>query len=308
MAELGVQAIFDLVETGTSPEVSEGLDFFNTGVALVTDDPQDGVESHRHRRGRRHLLGLTSAARPTRHEAAVSGCRARDIRSPGSNRTNARTNEIGAPRESHDRLADPVGESNPRGRAADVGARPGRGVPRPHHAAEPHPEHAAPVPGDQPGHRARALDHRVRPAERALPQPREPLAHHAAGRRGRHARRRADAHHPHRRHRPLGRRRHGAELDGHRADRRCTSASPPSRPAARPPRRARRRRPERRARDQAQAATLHRHARHAEHLHRARPCSIRAAPPCGAARCPPSSRGPVGHRPRRGQHHVGVAR
>jgi len=45
MAELGVQAIFDLVDTGTTPEVSEGLDFFNTGVALVTDDPQDGVES-----------------------------------------------------------------------------------------------------------------------------------------------------------------------------------------------------------------------------------------------------------------------
>ena len=58
MAELGVQAIFDLVETGEAPENTEGLDFFNTGVALVTDDPQDGVESHRHRRGRRDLLGL----------------------------------------------------------------------------------------------------------------------------------------------------------------------------------------------------------------------------------------------------------
>ncbi|MFE6253908.1 substrate-binding domain-containing protein [Agromyces sp. NPDC057865] len=45
MAELGVQAIHDLVETGKAPEVSEGLDFYNTGVALVTDDPQDGVES-----------------------------------------------------------------------------------------------------------------------------------------------------------------------------------------------------------------------------------------------------------------------
>ena len=45
MAELGVQAIFDLVETGEVPENSEGLDFFNTGVALVTDDAQDGVES-----------------------------------------------------------------------------------------------------------------------------------------------------------------------------------------------------------------------------------------------------------------------
>jgi fructose transport system substrate-binding protein len=45
MAELGVQAIHDLVTTGETPEVSEGLDFFNTGVALVTDEPQDGVES-----------------------------------------------------------------------------------------------------------------------------------------------------------------------------------------------------------------------------------------------------------------------
>jgi fructose transport system substrate-binding protein len=45
MAELGVQAIFDLVKTGEKPETSEGLDFFNTGVALVTDDPQEGVES-----------------------------------------------------------------------------------------------------------------------------------------------------------------------------------------------------------------------------------------------------------------------
>lgn len=45
MAELGVQAIFDLVETGEKPETTEGLDFFNTGVALVTDDPQGGVES-----------------------------------------------------------------------------------------------------------------------------------------------------------------------------------------------------------------------------------------------------------------------
>ncbi|SIO04125.1 substrate-binding domain-containing protein [Agromyces cerinus] len=45
MAELGVQAIFDLVKTGKAPETTEGLDFFDTGVALVTDDPQDGVES-----------------------------------------------------------------------------------------------------------------------------------------------------------------------------------------------------------------------------------------------------------------------
>lgn len=45
MAQLGVQAIHDLVTTGETPEVSDGLDFYNTGVALVSDEPQDGVES-----------------------------------------------------------------------------------------------------------------------------------------------------------------------------------------------------------------------------------------------------------------------
>ncbi|KQX05379.1 MULTISPECIES: substrate-binding domain-containing protein [unclassified Leifsonia] len=45
MADLGVQAIYDLVKTDKKPEVTEGLDFYNTGVALVTDDAQDGVES-----------------------------------------------------------------------------------------------------------------------------------------------------------------------------------------------------------------------------------------------------------------------
>ena len=45
MAELGVQAIVDLAKSGTKPSVSDGLDFFNTGVALVTDIPADGVES-----------------------------------------------------------------------------------------------------------------------------------------------------------------------------------------------------------------------------------------------------------------------
>lgn len=45
MAQLGVEAIANLVETGEAPEVTAGLDFFDTGVALVTDDPADGVES-----------------------------------------------------------------------------------------------------------------------------------------------------------------------------------------------------------------------------------------------------------------------
>ena len=45
MADLGVQAIYDIVKKGTKPANSEGLDFFNTGVKLITDDPQEGVPS-----------------------------------------------------------------------------------------------------------------------------------------------------------------------------------------------------------------------------------------------------------------------
>jgi len=45
MASLGVQAIAQFAADGTVPQPSEGLDFFNTGVALVTDTPVDGVDS-----------------------------------------------------------------------------------------------------------------------------------------------------------------------------------------------------------------------------------------------------------------------
>lgn len=45
MAELGVEAIAQLASGGEEPQTSEGLDFFNTGVELVTDTPVDGVES-----------------------------------------------------------------------------------------------------------------------------------------------------------------------------------------------------------------------------------------------------------------------
>jgi len=45
MAELGVEAIAQLAKDGTKPETTEGLDFFDTGVELVTDTPADGVES-----------------------------------------------------------------------------------------------------------------------------------------------------------------------------------------------------------------------------------------------------------------------
>ncbi|KUF08862.1 sugar ABC transporter substrate-binding protein [Pseudoponticoccus marisrubri] len=45
MASLGVEAIAAWAKDGTKPEATEGKDFFDTGVALVTDAPAEGVES-----------------------------------------------------------------------------------------------------------------------------------------------------------------------------------------------------------------------------------------------------------------------
>lgn len=45
MASLGIEAIAQFAADGTVPQPSEGLGFFNTGVALVTDTPVDGVDS-----------------------------------------------------------------------------------------------------------------------------------------------------------------------------------------------------------------------------------------------------------------------
>jgi fructose transport system substrate-binding protein len=45
MASLGIEAIAKFAETGEVPQPSEGLDFFNTGVNLVTDAPVEGVPS-----------------------------------------------------------------------------------------------------------------------------------------------------------------------------------------------------------------------------------------------------------------------
>jgi fructose transport system substrate-binding protein len=45
MASKGMQAIVDLANGKPKPAVTPGLDFFNTGVALVTDKPVDGVKS-----------------------------------------------------------------------------------------------------------------------------------------------------------------------------------------------------------------------------------------------------------------------
>ena len=45
LAKLGVEAIAKKVRDNVDPEVTPGLDFYDTGVALVTDKPVEGVES-----------------------------------------------------------------------------------------------------------------------------------------------------------------------------------------------------------------------------------------------------------------------
>jgi fructose transport system substrate-binding protein len=45
MAEMGTKAVVDFAKDGTKPEPEAGKNFIDTGVTLITDDPQDGVES-----------------------------------------------------------------------------------------------------------------------------------------------------------------------------------------------------------------------------------------------------------------------
>ena len=45
MASLGIEAIAAYAKDGTLPAPTEGKDFFDTGVALVTDTPAEGVDS-----------------------------------------------------------------------------------------------------------------------------------------------------------------------------------------------------------------------------------------------------------------------
>ncbi len=45
MASLGVEAIAEYAKTGAKPKPTPGLDFYDTGVELVTDQPVDGLPS-----------------------------------------------------------------------------------------------------------------------------------------------------------------------------------------------------------------------------------------------------------------------
>ena len=45
MASLGVEAVAAFAKDGTKPEATEGKTFVDTGVTLITDQPQAGVDS-----------------------------------------------------------------------------------------------------------------------------------------------------------------------------------------------------------------------------------------------------------------------
>lgn len=45
MASMGVEAVAEFAKSGKKPEPTPGLQFFDTGVALITDKPVPGVES-----------------------------------------------------------------------------------------------------------------------------------------------------------------------------------------------------------------------------------------------------------------------
>ncbi|GAB7192404.1 sugar ABC transporter substrate-binding protein [Kineococcus sp. NUM-3379] len=45
MAQMGVEAVAKFAKDGTKPQNTEGKDFVDTGVTLITDQPMDGVES-----------------------------------------------------------------------------------------------------------------------------------------------------------------------------------------------------------------------------------------------------------------------
>jgi fructose transport system substrate-binding protein len=60
MAKLGVDAIHDLVTKGVKPSVSAGLDFYNTGVELITDTPVSGLTSATSAQGATTCWGAVS--------------------------------------------------------------------------------------------------------------------------------------------------------------------------------------------------------------------------------------------------------
>ncbi len=59
MASLGVEAVAEFAKSGKKPEPTPGLEFFDTGVALITDKPVDGRALDHLGRRPDQVLGLT---------------------------------------------------------------------------------------------------------------------------------------------------------------------------------------------------------------------------------------------------------
>ncbi len=57
MAALGVEAIAKFAKDGTKPETTAGKDFVDTGVQLITDQPQDGVDAKDSTWGKQNCWG-----------------------------------------------------------------------------------------------------------------------------------------------------------------------------------------------------------------------------------------------------------
>jgi fructose transport system substrate-binding protein len=57
MAQLGIEAIAKYAKDGTKPQASEGKDFVDTGVQLITDDPQTGVDAKDSAWGKQNCWG-----------------------------------------------------------------------------------------------------------------------------------------------------------------------------------------------------------------------------------------------------------
>jgi fructose transport system substrate-binding protein len=57
MASLGVEAIVDFANGGDKPETTEGKDFYDTGVELITDQAVDGVDSQDSAWGKENCWG-----------------------------------------------------------------------------------------------------------------------------------------------------------------------------------------------------------------------------------------------------------
>jgi fructose transport system substrate-binding protein len=57
MASLGVEAIAKYAQDGTKPQATAGKDFVDTGVQLITDDPQTGVDAKDSTWGKQNCWG-----------------------------------------------------------------------------------------------------------------------------------------------------------------------------------------------------------------------------------------------------------